>query len=284
MKGTILILGLFISQFLFPQQNIYEQNFDSGGFPGGANYSVPYQAWNAVRPVTSTSNSPSTSIRFRRRSWMTNDIQLVTDNIPLTGFQQIQLSIAYSSDGSLQNNNDLILDYSLDGGTTWIQMERLIRGRNSTTGDVVAWNTTNGNTAATNPYLNDISTNFPAATQIQFRVRLDFNGGHSGPDPLAFIDDIYVTGIPDYDLDITGNTVDIIDDSTTISVANNTDFGRYDISAGSINRTYTITNNGWNTANFGPVVLSGDPVFSVVSQPAVFTLDFGCEHALSQSV
>ncbi|MBN2103151.1 choice-of-anchor D domain-containing protein [bacterium] len=59
----------------------------------------------------------------------------------------------------------------------------------------------------------------------------------------------------------------ISDGSTTPSSSNGTHFGSINISAGHVNRTYTIQNSGTSALTLGSVTISGSGDFTVPSQP-----------------
>ncbi len=82
---------------------------------------------------------------------------------------------------------------------------------------------------------------------------------------------------PDNDTFITSNNILVADGSTEISGSNNTNFGSFDISAGAVDKTFTIINGGLNTLNLtgagsAKVTITGDPEFTIVTQPTDFSL------------
>ncbi|MCP4748888.1 MAG: choice-of-anchor D domain-containing protein, partial [Desulfobacteraceae bacterium] len=80
-------------------------------------------------------------------------------------------------------------------------------------------------------------------------------------------------GTEEPEIDVQGNSVTIDDGDTTASVSDHTDFGSTDITAGTVDRTFTIENLGSSS-----LTLSGSPLvavggtnsadFSIVSNPA----------------
>ena len=80
-----------------------------------------------------------------------------------------------------------------------------------------------------------------------------------------------VSGGGTSEIDITGNSVSIADGDTTPDVADDTDFGSIDISAGAIVRTFTIHNTGCSNLTLtGPspyVTISGSTAFTLTSTP-----------------
>ncbi|MCP4744695.1 MAG: choice-of-anchor D domain-containing protein, partial [Desulfobacteraceae bacterium] len=121
-----------------------------------------------------------------------------------------------------------------------------------------------------------------AAGSTTFTVR--FDPGNTGPrsatltignddsneNPYNF--SIQGTGTTP-EINVQGNSVTITDGDTTASVSDHTDFGSADITAGTVNRTFTIENLGSSS-----LTLSGSPLvavggtnsadFSIVSNPA----------------
>ncbi len=59
------------------------------------------------------------------------------------------------------------------------------------------------------------------------------------------------------EIDVSGNSLDIINGDATPSAADHTDFGTVDITAGAVSRTFTIANSGTNTLDIVSVALSG---------------------------
>ncbi|KPM49784.1 choice-of-anchor D domain-containing protein [Jiulongibacter sediminis] len=77
------------------------------------------------------------------------------------------------------------------------------------------------------------------------------------------------------EMDVFGNTVEIINGDNTPDAADDTDFGSHDVSAANVVKTFTIENNG--TADLAlsgnPIVtLSGSSDFSVSAQPAAASI------------
>jgi len=69
------------------------------------------------------------------------------------------------------------------------------------------------------------------------------------------------------EIDVSGNGNSIADGDTTPSTADGTDFGNADISTGTVDRTFTITNNGDTALN-----LSGTPIISLAGDTTEFTV------------
>jgi predicted extracellular nuclease len=76
------------------------------------------------------------------------------------------------------------------------------------------------------------------------------------------------------EIDILSNSISIIDGTTTTATLNNTNYGTVNITAGTIVKEYTITNNGSATLTLtGNPTITGSSDFSVTTNPSSLTLD-----------
>ncbi|WP_291131846.1 choice-of-anchor D domain-containing protein [Flavobacterium sp. UBA7682] len=81
----------------------------------------------------------------------------------------------------------------------------------------------------------------------------------------------------DREINITGNSNNIIDGSTTISTTTHTDFGTLDISTGTATRTYIIQNTGTAVLTISNPTVSGTNAadFSISTNPATLSIAAG---------
>ncbi len=106
-------------------------------------------------------------------------------------------------------------------------------------------------------------------------VSIISNDGDAAENPYTF--DIQAEGIAatDPDINIQGNSTDIISGDTTPSLADDTDFGQISI-GGTITKTYTIQNTGVSDLFISlPPGLTGSSDFSVASNPAFLIVPAG---------
>jgi Autotransporter beta-domain/HYDIN/CFA65/VesB-like, Ig-like domain len=91
------------------------------------------------------------------------------------------------------------------------------------------------------------------------------------PDENPFTFALSGAGTNAPEINVTGNSQDIVDGDTTPIVADLTDFGSLDITTSTVSRTFTIQNTGSSVLTLGPnaVTLSGANAgdFTVTSQP-----------------
>jgi hypothetical protein len=123
------------------------------------------------------------------KSWrMAKNQNITMSNTSLENYTNVQLSVAFASNGNVPSTGDLYLDISYDNGATWTGTGsvRLAAG-GSTAFDI---NTTNGNTVSPNPYIVDIPN---SANQISVRLRTTNTGSWPGSS-YYYVDDIKLTG------------------------------------------------------------------------------------------
>lgn len=86
-----------------------------------------------------------------------------------------------------------------------------------------------------------------------------------------------ITGVgTDPDIALSGNSTNIANGDVTPATGDGTNFGSYDISAGAVSTTFTITNSGNQTLTLSNPVLSGaTSEFTITSMPASLSLAAG---------
>lgn len=277
---SAFFLLIFFPLFLSAQVVIKNQGFDS---TSADNWTVTNNPGSGGQIQNNTSRSVSSpnSLRIRGSSNGNSDPNSVTNNQSFAGFSSIEFSVAYSSDGSPDAGDDLWLDISFDDGVTYPNSYKLVTGDVSTTADSFNFDSTaSGITQATNPFVLDISTLFPAETQIKVRIRFDELSGQSNTSDFYYVDDIKLTGLVAgaNEMDVLGSGVSVPDGSVTPSATNGTDFGSTQINFGTVNRTFTIKNDGDSPLSLTgtpAVTISGSTDFTITSQPAIATLNGG---------
>jgi len=274
---SVFLLLIFSPVFLTAQVVIKNQGFDAAA---ADNWTFTPTPSGSFSNNTSRFVSSPNSRRIAGTNKLGTDPKTVSANQSLAGFSSIKLSVAYSSDGSPDANDDLWLDLSFDNGATYSSSFRLVTGNVSTTTDSFNFgNTVAGITQAANPFVVDISTDFPAATQIMVRIRFDEVAADDNRNDFYYVDDIRLTGlINGVEMDVLGSNISITDGSTTPAATNGTDFGSTQINFGSVVRTFTIKNDGASALNLTGtprVSISGSTDFTVTTQPATATINGG---------
>jgi hypothetical protein len=258
--------------FLSAQVVIKNQGFD-GTAADNWTFAANAGSGTIVNNTSRFVSSPNSS-RLRGSNNGNSDPNIVFANQLLAGFSSIKLSVAYSSDGSPDANDDLWLDLSFDNSATYSSSFRLVAGNVSTTTDNFNFGSTvSGITQAANPFVVDISTDFPAATQIRVRIRFDELSGQNNTLDSYYVDDIRLTGLISgaSEIDVLGSNISITDGSTTPAAVNGTDFGSTQINFGTVFRSFTIRNDGANPLNLTGtprVSIIGSTDFTVTTQPA----------------
>ncbi|MDP2058965.1 MAG: hypothetical protein Q8J97_04435, partial [Flavobacteriaceae bacterium] len=228
-------LLIFFPVFLSAQVVIKNQGFD-GTAADNWTFAANAGSGTIVNNTSRFVSSPNSS-RLRGSNNGNSDPNIVFANQLLAGFSSIKLSVAYSSDGSPDANDDLWLDLSFDNGATYSSSFRLVAGNVSTTTDNFNFGSTvSGITQAANPFVVDISTDFPAATQIRVRIRFDELSGQNNTLDSYYVDDIRLTGLISgaSEIDVLGSNISITDGSTTPAAVNGTDFGSTQINFGTV--------------------------------------------------
>jgi len=109
----------------------------------------------------------------------------------------------------------------------------------------------------------------PSATAA-FTTTVSIANDDTNENPYTFMLSCTGGAAPEPEIDVEGNTVSIADGDNTPDAGDHTDFGSVTV-GGSMDRTFTIQNEGANTltfTNFPTVVtLSGSGDFSMVTQP-----------------
>ncbi|MFD0862449.1 choice-of-anchor D domain-containing protein [Sungkyunkwania multivorans] len=96
------------------------------------------------------------------------------------------------------------------------------------------------------------------------------NASNAGYGPITFNVSGGSSACNAPEIDVLGNSANIVNGDTTPETFNNTDFGSVNVTAGTISKTYTIENDGTGTLTLGAnaVTISGSSDFTVATQPA----------------
>lgn len=197
-----------------------------------------------------------------------------------TGATITALNVSYTGEqwrlGTAGRTDQLNFEYSINATTfsngTWTGLSALNFLTPTTTGALA---NKDGNAAGFRTAITGTITGLSIANGATVWIRwVDIDA--TGADDGLAIDDFSITpvnapaGSPEIDLQ--GNAVSIVNNSTTTSLADNTDFGNQSVCTGVVSHIFSILNTG--TANLN---LSGTPVVTVsganasdftVSQPS----------------
>ena len=166
------------------------------------------------------------------------------------------ISFDYKKYGSDSYTNQLFnVEYSKDGGNTWIYI-----------GSVAPSTTTITTFSAT------VNQSGP------IRVRIIFISGTETPNVRLNIDNLSVCDyvVATKDIELYGNSTTILNNSTTVSINNNTNFSSaYFVGDAPIVKTFVIKNNGTGTLSLSSLAISSSPYFSITSGLSSTTLTIG---------
>ncbi|MCZ8331081.1 MAG: choice-of-anchor D domain-containing protein [Flavobacterium sp.] len=223
---------------------------------------------------------------------------LIFSDVNTTGYTGISLSfrVAAMSIGSASNGMESIIDEVLievspDGGTTWYQQAKVnvtgagsnARWSFSATGsgtrayaaDNAFSSFSSNNTITTGQTLTGANavttatiTGLPAVTNLKVRLSAQSNSVNES----WILDDVRISGTVAAlapEINVQGNSTNIVSDDTTPSTTDHTDFGSVNAASGSVVRTFTIQNTGSAALNISDAyLLDGTSGFSITSAPA----------------
>lgn len=212
------------------------------------------------RPASSPFASEGTHSRGVTNATAT----LLSSDINTVGYTSISMSfkLASFSIGSTANGADVgdivTVEVSPDGGTTWYSTVRILGNSNafwaySATGNASAiydgnitpvnFTPAGGGSRTTDGYSNVEITGLPSISNLRFRITLLNNATAE----RWVVDDFLVQGIvstPQPEINLQGNSTDIVSGDATPDTADHTDFGAVSTASGTIVRTFTIQNTG----------------------------------------
>lgn len=230
MKLKLLIVALFCSVLGWGQTTIAIQDFETTP-------ATPTWAYSGTGTLVSTASK----FNGARSLQIAGSNTITFSNVNISTYSNVTLSFSFASVGA-DSGEDLFMDISYDNGSTWVGTGslQLVDGFSN-----ASFNISHGSAAVDpmsvgSPY----SVSIPGSnTQIAVRFRaIGLDGSE-----FYFIDDVKLEGIlavPSPEINLQGNTVNILSGDTTPSAADHTDFGTVSTASGTMVRTFTIQNTG----------------------------------------
>jgi hypothetical protein len=163
------------------------------GFETGNSWGYTNSA-SGVSTNSGTVRTGSNSLRLRGSDQSNVDPNVTFNNVQLSGYTDIQLSVAFAAQG-VDSGDDLFLDLSYDNGANWLSTQ-LIDGFGDFScnfNSLTTTNTTSGVVVNTNPFIVNIPN---SSTQIAVRIRFNETSGNNNRSDYYYIDDITLTGTP----------------------------------------------------------------------------------------
>lgn len=220
----------------------------------------------------------------------TTTATMTTSNINTSAYTGISATfrLAAFSIGSTGNGMDgtdnVTVSVSPDGGTTYYSTVRVIGNANAywsySGGTGVASTAYDGNATSvdftpaaggnrtTDGYSTVTVTGLPAITNLRVRITMTNNATSE----RWVVDDFKISGTlapVGPEINVQGNSTNIVSGDTTPSTADHTDFGSVNATSGSVVRTFTIQNTGTAALNISDAyLLDGTSGFSITSAPA----------------
>lgn len=220
----------------------------------------------------------------------TTTATMTTSNINTSAYTGISATfrLAAFSIGSTNNGMDgtdiVTVSVSPDGGTTYYSTVRVLGNGNAywsySGGTGVASTAYDGNATSvdftpaaggnrtTDGYSTVTVTGLPAITNLRVRITMTNNATSE----RWVVDDFKITGTlapVGPEINVQGNSTNIVSGDTTPSTADHTDFGSVNAASGSVVRTFTIQNTGTAALNISSAyLLDGASGFSITSAPA----------------
>ena len=190
----VIVINMFVAISLNAQITLKHQGFDSS----------PIDTWGYSTTLnTGTANINSTVAPFyvsAPNSYRiggsaangSNDPFVLFDNVSIVGYTNIKVNIAFTSDGSVDVDDDLYLDISYDNGVTYPTQIKLFDGQSSSDNLTFIHSVTTGISVGSLYNFSVPNGN----SQIKIRVRFDELNTSSNTTDYYFIDNISLTGVP----------------------------------------------------------------------------------------
>lgn len=237
-----------------------------------AQWEVYMGPWEDFEIGSNVASYPITDTKytFRAGEWIFTNVLAINsdDSDKKNGSRSVRLRSNTGVNGYIQTNFNISgglgnvtvnhANYGSDTGGKWILK--------ISTDDGTTWNSVGSEViSGTNLSPAVITVNQPG----NVRIKIEKTAGDR-----INIDDIYITpfsGTPQPNISIQGNSTTILDGNNTPSTADGTDFGSTIIAGTSVEKTFTLQNNGSSSLtldNPAIVLLSGTKGFTVSAQPA----------------
>lgn len=279
LKFSLFLITLFLFTNISNSQiPIASQSFDNNASGYADNLGYTVSSTNRVGITNYTSDTGSNSMYFTSSGFWYNDNHDSTvtfNNVDISAYANVTASIAFRS-LNVDNNDDLDLYVSYDNGITFTQVQGLINGNNWNESRNWGQTDNSGGTANTNPYTFNVPN---GTTQIQLQIQaenLDYN-------EYFFIDTITIEGdlaTPEPEINVTGNSIDIIDGDTTPDASDDTEYGSIPNNT-TLDHTFTIENTGSDILNLtgNPVIINiiGSTAFTILTQPSANSIASGSD-------
>ncbi len=256
---------------------LFSENFDGITAPGlPANWTTA-QTGATPPPIFATTaatanSAPNAVFTNGSTTVSTNSLISPVLSIPTIGTKTITFAHTLSFEDATTRYDGAVLEISLDGGTTFVDItDPSIGGSFVANGYTATINAGFSNPLAgrqswggTQPSYSTVTVSLPSGfggSNIKLRWRAGFDSTVSGSNPNWRIDDITVaqnvpvcTTCPE--IEIAGNTATIADGDIMPSLVDHTDFG--DVNTGTnLVRTYTVKNTGTAILTINSIVVSG---------------------------
>lgn len=269
----IFTIYLLTSTTVHSQTLISYQGFDS----------TPQDVWTYTATLNTGTAAPSTlawdsdpkSLRLGGSNTSgtgsaNNDPYVTFNNIDISAYTNVFLSLSFSANGTPDDSDDLYLDISYNNGATYPVSIKLMDGKTSTSADNLPFShAAIAGTSVGSPYIFNIPN---GSTQLRARIRFDELDNQSNTSDYYYIDNVSLYGtLIANSITITGLSNNTVAHNSTATSTNGTDFGPIPVASNLVTRTFTIKNIGSNTINLTgtPLVnITGSSDFSVTTQPA----------------
>ncbi len=291
------VISLFFIHIVTAQTTFFNANFENGtGNNAWTSNSTGANGSEWLRAVDNTVNighnrnatllgggtGNATNSMYTRRhpnNYQSNtNIQAVSPVINFSGYENITLSVGIRSDITDTADDGFKIQYRFNGGAWnnigntaagWYDQSISSLGSNGWTGG-------NQNAQWRNVSINisNEDINFNGNENVQFQVVFasDANANDVG---VAF-DNFRLIGFPATEIEVTGNSINIPDESSTTSLANFTDLGGVNL-GGTITQTFQIRNRGLQNLTLGAFTFSGVNAseFTLITAPAASVIPNG---------
>tara|TARA_R110002049_G_scaffold302258_1_gene494988 strand:- start:55824 stop:60713 length:4890 start_codon:yes stop_codon:yes gene_type:complete len=221
--------------FSISAQTIASYNFESG-----------LQGWTT--DTNSALNTNSTwAVGGSRSIYVKDDTNtsiITSPTINLSAYTNVSFTFSIKTN-NLENGEGFDLEYH--NGTSWSLLKSYRRGT-----DFV-------NTGSGNVYT--FKYTVTGSPQLSSNSRFRFKGESNKDDEYCYFDNIFIAQ-PEPEIEISGNTIEIVNGDTTPKNSDHTDFGTANLGT-QIKRTYTITNTGNKNLTISSLSLSNTTDFSI---------------------